>query len=117
METEWSVSIDTVAAYRRAGGRRHYNTVRRFIQAHRRAEMARLLSYKGALFHRGIQTGLARELNVGRSTICRDIAYLLRLGWPCPHCGAYTRPSKSSLVDAPDEDDESQASAAPMTPT
>jgi predicted DNA-binding transcriptional regulator YafY len=46
--------------------------------------VARLLSYKGALFRRGIQAELAREPNVSRSTICRDIAYLLRLGWPCP---------------------------------
>jgi hypothetical protein len=93
MKTEWSQEIDTDAAYRRAGGRRHCNAVRRLIQAHRRFKVARLFSYKGTLLRRGIQTELARELNVGRSTICRDIDYLLRLGWPCPTCGAYTRPA------------------------
>ena len=38
------------------------------------------------------EVSLAHELNVSRSTICRDLAYLLRLGWPCPTCGAFTRP-------------------------
>jgi hypothetical protein len=79
MESEWSEEIDTDAAYRRAGGRRHYDAVRRFIQAHRRFKVPRLLSYKGTLFRRGIQTELARELNVSRSSIYRDIAYLLPL--------------------------------------
>jgi hypothetical protein len=92
METAWSQTMDTGAAYRRAGGRRHYNAVRRFRREWRRAEVVRLLSCKGALFRRGLQTELARELGVSRSTICRDLAYLLRLGWPCPTCGAYTRP-------------------------
>jgi hypothetical protein len=92
METAWSQRIDTGAAYRRASGRRHHNAVRRFRRERRRAEVARLLTCKGALFRRGLQTELARELNVSRSTICRDLAYLLRLGWPCPHCGALTTP-------------------------
>jgi hypothetical protein len=102
METEWSKTIDNSAAYRRAGGRRHYNAWRRFIQARRRAEVARLLTCKGALFRRGIQTELARELGVSRTTICRDVAYLLRVGRPCPNCGAYMQPPKSSLPDDPD---------------
>jgi HTH domain len=102
METEWTESIDNSAAYR-AGGRRRYNAWRRFVQIRRRAEVARLLTCKGAQFRRGIQTELARELGVSRATICRDVAYLLRLGWPCPHCGAYTRPPKPSpLFDADD---------------
>ena len=92
MESEWSQTIDTSAAYRRASGRRHYNAVRSFQRERRRAEVARLLTCKGALFRRGLQTELAHELNVSRSTICRDLAYLLRLGWPCPTCGAFTRP-------------------------
>jgi hypothetical protein len=91
METEWSQRIDTGAAYRRASGRRHYNAVRRFIQALRRAELAERLACKDALFRRGLQTELARELGVSRATVCRDMAYLLRLGWPNPTCGAYTR--------------------------
>jgi hypothetical protein len=91
METAWSQRIDADVAYRRASGRRHYNAVRRYRRAWRRAEVARLLNCKGALFRRGLQTELARELGVSRATICRDLAYLLRLGWPCPTCGAYTR--------------------------
>jgi hypothetical protein len=42
METAWSQRIDTGAAYRRAGGRRHYNAVRQCRQACRRAEVVRL---------------------------------------------------------------------------
>jgi hypothetical protein len=91
METKWSQTIDTDAANRRAGGRRHCNAVRRFIQTCRRAELAERLACKGALFRCGIQTELARELGVSRATICRDMAYLLCLSWPCPTCGAYTR--------------------------
>jgi hypothetical protein len=109
MESEWSQEIDTNSAYRRAGGRRHYNAVRRFIQERRRAEVARLLSGKGALFRRGIQVELARELNVSRSTICRDIAYLIRLGWPCPTCGAYTRLPKPLFMHDRVPDDEAPA--------
>jgi hypothetical protein len=104
MENEWSQEIDTKSAYRRAGGRRRFNAVRRFIQGRRRAEVARLLNCKGTLFRRGIQTELARELNVSRSTICRDVAYLIRLGWPCPYCGAYTQPPKPLFLDHGDSD-------------
>jgi hypothetical protein len=83
--------MEASAIYRRAGARRHYNAIRRLKQAARRAEVVRLLSCQGALFRRSIQTELARKLNVSRSTICRDVAYLLRSGWPCPTCEAFTR--------------------------
>src|SRR5262245_33740797 len=92
-------TMEASAIYRRAGARRHHNAVRRLKQTARRAEVMRLLSCQGALFRHGIQAELARALSVARSTICRDIAYLLRLGYPCPSCGAYTQPPKPLLVD------------------
>jgi hypothetical protein len=106
MTAAWTAETTAEAVARRAGGRRAYNCRRRFAQTIRRAEVARLLNCKGALFRRGLQTELARELGVSRSTICRDIAYLLRLGWPCPHCGAYTRPPKPLFEYDAEEHDE-----------
>jgi hypothetical protein len=44
----------------------------------RRCELVRLLSVKGGLTDRGTQARLARELGVSRSTVCRDMALLLR---------------------------------------
>ncbi|HTU88475.1 MAG TPA: HTH domain-containing protein [Gemmataceae bacterium] len=104
--------MEASAIYRRAGARRHYNLVRHLKQTLRRKEVMRLLSCQGALFRRGIQTELARELGVSRSTICRDIAYLLRLGWPCPHCGAYTQPPEPLFMD--DSEEEGEVSDAMM---
>src|SRR5262249_36130351 len=92
METAWSQRIDTGAAYRRASGRRHYNSVRRFQATIRRREVARLLRVQGGLTTRGTQASLARQLGVSRSTVCRDIAWLLRQAPPCPCCGALTIP-------------------------
>lgn len=91
MTAAWSASTTNEAAARRAGGRRHYNAWRKALAAHRRRKISRWLSVRGRMFERGIQTRLARRLGVSRATICRDMAYLLRLGWPCPRCGAYSR--------------------------
>ncbi len=89
MSQAWSDKTDWETVCRRASWRRHYNSVRWFRAHYRRSEVARLLNVQGSLFDRGTQARLARLLGVSRSTICRDVAYLLRLGWPCPHCGAY----------------------------
>ncbi|HEY7309551.1 MAG TPA: hypothetical protein VH643_09350 [Gemmataceae bacterium] len=92
MAIAWFETIDTGTAYRRAGGRSHYNSVRRFQAAIRRRELARLLCVQGGLTARGMQTRLARQLGVSRSTVCRDVAWLLRQARPCRCCGALTIP-------------------------
>lgn len=92
MSAAWSAPTTPEAASRRAGGRRAYNSRRQFARTRRRAEVMRLVSCQGTFFRRGFQSELARKLGVSRATICRDIDYLLRLGWSCPTCGAYTRP-------------------------
>jgi hypothetical protein len=74
----WSEQTSWEEVCRRAAGRRHYNSVRRFRALHRRCELVRLLSGKGGLTDRGTQARLARELGVSRSTVCRDMAVLLR---------------------------------------
>ena len=88
----WSELTSRDEVCRRAAGRRHYNSVRRFQAAIRRREVARLLCVQGGLTERGTQANLARQLGVSRSTVCRDIAWLLRQGRPCPCCGALTIP-------------------------
>jgi hypothetical protein len=88
----WSEPTAWDEVCRRAAGRRHYNSVRRFRATMRRGEVARLLRVQGGLTARGTQATLARQLGVSRSTVCRDIAWLLRQGRPCPHCGAFICP-------------------------
>jgi hypothetical protein len=115
MSVDWSAPTTPDEVARRAGGRKRYNTWRKWMAFRRRhVEVARRLFVQGALFKRGIQAELARELNVSRSTICRDVAYLIRLGWPCPHCGAYKYAPKPSFVDDPEGNDSAQSSATPV---
>ena len=67
------------AICRRAGGRRKYNRKRQIQAEYRLTQVVRLLDKFG--FCRGYQTRIAEELGVSRSTICRDIARLLRRHW------------------------------------
>jgi hypothetical protein len=83
----WSQWTDAETARRRAGGRRHYNAVRRFRAMFRRLEVARLLS--SVIPKRGEQTRIARALGVSRATISRDIAFLRDESLPCPSCGRF----------------------------
>ena len=79
--------------YRRASGRRHYNSVRHFKAEQRRRRLVKMLSsrkYEFILEH-GTQARLARALNVSKSTICRDTQAILKKmqeHHPCPLCGA-----------------------------
>jgi hypothetical protein len=78
---DWSEWTDSRAVYRRAGGRRRYNAIRRLRAECRRVKLARLcLKYYPDYppLARGLQTRLAAELGVSRSTISRDLAYLFR---------------------------------------
>src|SRR5262245_62167360 len=88
----WSDLTGWDEVCQRAAGRRHYNSVRRFRAIIRRSKVARLLHVQGGLTERGTQANLARQLGVSRSTVCRDIAWLLRQAPPCPCCGALTIP-------------------------
>jgi len=84
----WSDWTDPETVARRAGGRRHYNAMRRFRATFRRFEVARLL-------RQGLrQVDIARRLGVHRSTICRDVAALYEMArqWgDCPVCGSEVR--------------------------
>ncbi|MBI3966634.1 MAG: HTH domain-containing protein [Chloroflexi bacterium] len=87
----WSAPTSNTEAYRRAGGRRHYNAWRRFMAVDRQRLVAQLALEEGfGFFQRGAQARLAKRLGVSRSTICRDVEALLdatRAGRPCPCCG------------------------------
>ena len=87
MSAQWSAPIGDAAAYRRASGRRHYNSVRRDRARYRQVyEVQDLLAKYGFAF--GVQAAIARKLGVSPATISRDIKALLA-GWNarCPHCG------------------------------
>lgn len=73
---DWGEGIPTQQAYERASGRRHYNAIRRLNRELRRGEVAQLLSRYGLLTW-GVQTKIARQLGINKSTVCRDIAALL----------------------------------------
>ena len=67
---------DWEAICRRAGGRRHYNSIRQTRAAFRRLQVARLLCRWGLGY--GVQARVARRLGVSEATISRDVAALLR---------------------------------------
>jgi hypothetical protein len=87
----WTTPTDFETVCRRTAGRRHYNAWRHFLALDRQRQVATFLIKSGnGLLTRGVQTEIARALNVHRSTICRDIKALLvaaRPGRPCPLCG------------------------------
>jgi DNA invertase Pin-like site-specific DNA recombinase len=81
----WSAPTSTSEVHRRAGGRRKYNSVRRFKADLRRVEVEKLFAEYA--FARGAQARIARELGVNRSTISRDIRRLWAPeGEVCPKC-------------------------------
>ena len=85
----WSRPTDWDTVCRRNAGRRHYNAVRQFLRLRRRGQLVALLNQHHLLLcHRGTQARLARELGVSRTTVCRDVQFLLTLNTACPCCGA-----------------------------
>jgi hypothetical protein len=100
---DWSAHTDWESVCRRAAGRRAYNAHRSLSALLRRCQVVRLLCVKGGLTKHGTQARLARQLGVSRSTICRDISFLLLVGRPCPHCGAWATPPETSEDDDVDE--------------
>jgi hypothetical protein len=69
----WDSYASDSAAARRAGGRRHYNSIRNLQRVFRRLEVIQLAGRYGGFTEYGIQARIARALGVNRSTACRDI--------------------------------------------
>ena len=74
----WSVWTNPEEAARRAGGRRHYNSLRQLRAALRRRAVIELLCQYG--FDYGSQRRIATRLGVSPATISRDVQ-LLRTWW------------------------------------
>lgn len=74
---EWLMVTTADEAYRRAGGRRRYNKQRRAEALFRRLCILHHLHTRG--YRLGTLTALADEWGVHRSTIGRDVRWLL--GW------------------------------------
>lgn len=81
----WSSPISTSEANRRAGGRRHYNSMRQFTASNRAFKVLHLLEEYN--FVHGARARIARELGVHPSTITRDLRKVLNPdGVSCPNC-------------------------------
>ena len=92
----WSASAPLNEVYRRAGGRRHYNSWRQFCAAYRRLEVARLLlalAQQGVPWH-GRQARMARQLGVSEATISRDYAVLHREWLARQQADPFRRPER-----------------------
>jgi hypothetical protein len=70
-EFSWPHPTSAEEEVHRAAGRRRYNETRQLEALRRQVEVLRLLRERG--FERGVQTGIASQLGVNRSTISRDI--------------------------------------------
>ena len=72
MNNNWSAFTDFEIVKRRAGGRRHYNSVRK-LRAQVRKMEAGILLLKGMK-----KADIAKQLGVHRSTITRDVQAYFR---------------------------------------
>lgn len=89
MTVNWSTPTDWDTVIRRAGGRRHYNSVRRVRAQLRRLRIARWLGDPEnwpLLLRRGWQKELARRLGVSQATVSRDLRAVLATAPACPLC-------------------------------
>ena len=91
----WAAPTSRDEAHRRASGRRHYNSWRRFRAAYRRRQLIDVaLQLRLGFFGWGAQAAIARALGVNRSTIHRDVRRIMstcKIGQPCPVCGCEVR--------------------------
>lgn len=91
---DWSKPTTNSEAYRRTGGRRHYNSWRKMLAVARRLRLLRLWVENPYLS----KADLARRLGVHRSTVTRDIQALKaqearRPDGKCVMCGkAHKKP-------------------------
>jgi hypothetical protein len=92
---DWSEWVLCDEAYRRAGGRRHYNAWRTTMALYRRYRLVNIAANARLnMFTRGSQVVLARALGVSPATTSRDVKRILddcRPGKPCPVCGCKER--------------------------
>src|SRR5687768_12715095 len=74
----WRYPTADEVACRRAGGRRDFNARRRLAREARRARLADLVAVTWPRFlGRGWQSWAARQFDVDRATVCRDVDAIL----------------------------------------
>jgi len=83
----WSTPTSSGEAFRRAGGRRAYNALRRDLKLFRRLDVAQLLLKYGCQW--GVQARIARELGVSEAVVSRDVKANLHNLEVCQECGSY----------------------------
>src|SRR5687768_223362 len=76
MTSAWNQHTSFDAVCRRAGGRRHYNAVRRLKRDQRLNRVVELIGTYGLVKH-GARARIARESGVHKSTITRDLQAIL----------------------------------------
>lgn len=90
--------VSPEASARRAGGRRRFNRQRQEDAAARRYLVATMLPEAGLEY--GVQSEIAEALGVHRSTISRDIQWLLGgKTIPCQTCGTRLTPEAWKRAD------------------
>lgn len=85
--TLWAMPISWEGVCRRASGRRAYNRLRQDKATIRRIEIIEYLTERRLPIGHGLQRHLAVAFGVSRSTICRDMKWILNQMQPCPTCG------------------------------
>jgi hypothetical protein len=84
VQRSWSQPTTWAEVTRRAVGRTRYNKVRQLRATLRRLEVLKLLGEYGWTY--GSQAAIARQLQVSKATISRDLAVILPLVEECPTC-------------------------------
>ena len=84
---DWHNWVPAEYAYRRAGGRNRYNSIRQMRADMRVAKVSELLQKYP--HERGLQARIAEELGVSEATISRDVGRLMHSGHRCPACQSY----------------------------
>ena len=73
----WGGKVSNQEAYVRAGGRRHWQRIRKIRALERKQQVLKLAMQYGYP-RQGVQSRIARELNVHKSTICLDLQGLFQ---------------------------------------
>lgn len=68
----WGGKVSSQEAYRRAGGRRHWQRIRQVRALERKIQVLKLAMFYGYP-RKGVQARIAQELGVSQTTICVDL--------------------------------------------
>jgi len=80
-QNNWSDGVLNSEASRRAGGRRRYNLLRKYLASFRKVMLLKACGngYLGLFTGRGLQTQMAEKLGVSKATISRDVDLIYKV--------------------------------------